>query len=140
MSSSKYINEKDIHDMLKPYAYKIIKDLSYQSHKAIDDFYSDKVFDGGTSCIPAIYKRTYGMKNLFRPSMKRTENGYVVEFTYSVDFLTTEHRSNDAVFDGSFINGFHGGLYAWGHKKPFVPQTTPSPWESISLYVKTYKI
>lgn len=138
MAESKYIDESMIHKLLKPYAYKIFKDLSAESHRIIDRFYNDPVFDG--TCKPAIYQRTYGMKNLFRPKINKIENGYEIEFTYSVNCLTTEHGSNEAVFDGSFVHGWHGGKYAWGNLKPFVPQTKPSPWQSLEEYVRRYKL
>lgn len=129
---SKYIDKKTIHDILKPYAYKVFKDLSEESHRVIDMFYRD--YD------PRMYQRTFGMKNLFKPSMKKTEAGYLIEFTYSVDYLTTEHRSDNDVFKGSFIYGWHGGKYAWGNLKHDVPRMKPSPWDLIKIYVKTYKI
>ena len=135
---SKYIDDKTIHEILKPYAYKAFKDLSAESRRVIDVFYNDNVFNGSNK--PMIYQRTFGMKNLFKPEMKKIKNGYRIEFTYSVDYLTTEHRSNDAVFTGSFVYGWHGGKYAWGHLKPFVPQTKPSPWKALEMYVRTYKI
>lgn len=131
-NKSKYIDEKTIHEMLKPYAYKILKDLSYESHRVIDDFY------GGYG--PIMYQRTFGMKNLFKPEMKKIKNGYEIVFTYSTDYLTTDHRSNEAVFDGSFIQGWHGGKYAWGHLKESVPRMEPSPWKSLELYVMKYKL
>lgn len=132
MAKSKYLDDNTIHEILKPYAYKVVKDLSNESHRAIDSFY------GGYD--PFIYQRTFGMKNLFKPEMNRTKNGYEVTFTYSVGYLTAEHRSNNSVFEGSFIYGWHGGEYAWGHRKAFVPQTEPSPWKAIELYVRTYEI
>lgn len=131
-NNSKYIDKKTIHDILKPYAYKVVKDLSFESHRVIDEFYRD--YD------PRIYKRTFGMKNLFKPKMSKTETGYEVEFTYSVDYFTTEHRSDEDVFIGSFIYGWHGGKYAWGNIKTIVPRMKPSPWDLLKLYVKTYKI
>lgn len=130
--TSKYIDEKTIHEMLKPYAYKVFKDLSAESHKVIDLFYGEY--------NPLMYQRTFGMKNLFRPAINKTEKGYEVEFVYSVNYLTTDHRSNESVFEGSFIYGWHGGKYAWGHLKPFVSQTQPSPWKLLEMYVRTYKI
>lgn len=130
-TKSKYIDDKTIHKILKPYAYKVFKDLANESHRVIDDFYKDYK--------PDIYQRTYGMKNLFSPNLKKTKNGYDVEFVYSVDYLTTEHRSDEDVFEGSFIYGWHGGKYAWGHEKNDVPRTQPSPWTQIELFVKTYK-
>lgn len=133
MSKDKYIDDKTIHDLLKPYAYKVFKDLANESHRVIDDFYND--YD------PDYYKRTYGMKNLFRPRIEKTEDGYYVEFTYSVDFLTTKHRSDEDVFDGSFVHGWHGGKYAWGHNlRKEDPQMKPSPWDTLRTYVRTYKI
>ena len=132
MSKSKYIDDKTMHEILKPYAYKVFKDLSEKSHMVIDTFYKDY--------NPIMYQRTFGMKNLFKPEMNETKDGYEIVFTYSVDYLTTEHRSNEAVFDGSFIYGWHGGEYAWGHKKVLVPQTQPSPWNEIESYVKAYRI
>lgn len=129
---SKYIYDATIYALLKPYAYKAFKDLSEESRRVIDAFY------GGYS--PDIYQRTFGMKNLFRPEMKQIENGYEIKFTYSTDNLTTDHRSNEAVFVGSFVRGFHGGQYAWGHLKSSVPQMEPSPWRSLEIYVLTYKL
>lgn len=129
---NKLIDDKMVHELLKPYAYKVFKDISEQSHYVIDEFYRDYT--------PQMYKRTFGMKNLFRPSMKRTEKGYRVEFIYSVDYLTTEHRSNEDVFKGSFIDGFHGGKFAYGYLKISTPRMQPSPWRTLMTYVKAYKI
>lgn len=131
-TKSKYLDEKTIHEILKPYAYKVFKDLSNESHRVIDDFYKDYT--------PHMYQRTYGMKNLFKPELKKTKTGYNVEFTYSSEYLTTEHRSDEDVFEGSFVYGWHGGKYAWGHEKTDVPRIQPSPWRQIELFVKTYKI
>ena len=130
-SKNNYIDEKTIHEILKPYAYKAFKDLSLVSHRVIDEFY------GGYK--PKMYKRTFGMKNLFVPEMKKTEKGYRIEFTYSTEHLTTEHRSNEAVYVGSFQEGWHGGKYAWGHLKSKVERMEPSPWKTIEDYVKNYK-
>lgn len=130
--ASKYIDDKTIHKMLKPYAYKVFKDLSLESHRVIDAFY------GGYS--PVIYQRTFGMKNLFKPEMNKIENGYEITFTYSTDYLTTEHRSNEDVFVGSFVYGWHGGQYAWGHLKQHVEQMQPSPWRTLEMYVMRYKL
>lgn len=132
MGKSKYFSEEEIHDMLKPYAYKAFKDLANESYRVIDEFYRDY--------SPEIYKRTFGMKNLFSPKMKKIENGYYIEFTYSADFLTTEHRDDVAVFDGSFVEGWHGGQYAWGNLKEYTPRTTPSPWRQLNRFVNGYKL
>lgn len=129
---SKYIDDDIIHEILKPYAYKVFKDLSAESHYVIDIFYQDY--------NPMMYQRTFGMKNLFKPKLEKTNKGYIVEFTYSVDLLTTDHRSDEAVFEGSFIYGWHGGKYAWGNLKENVPRMSPSPWRLLELYVKSYKI
>ena len=131
-NKSKYIDKKTIHEMLKPYAYKVVKDLAIESYRVIDEFYRD--YD------PFMYQRTFGMKNLFREKMTRTDNGYLIEFIYSPEYLTTEHRSNEAVFEGSFIYGWHGGKYAWGTLKKNVSRMQPSPWQLLRMYVKTYKI
>lgn len=128
---NEYLDEKTIHEILKPYAYKIFKDLSYMSHKVINDFYADY--------SPDYYIRTFGMKNLFNPNMRKIKNGWSVEFVYSFDNLTTEHNSNIAVFDGSFVHGYHGGKYAWGHIAN-TPQMTPSPWEILEDYANAYKL
>lgn len=127
----KLLDDKTIHEILKPYAYKAFKDLSNESHSAIEEFYRDYK--------PHFYSRTYGMKNLFRPEIKKTKQGYDVIFTYSVDYLTTEHESDEAVFDGSFVHGWHGGRYAWGNIKRFTPRMKPSPWERIENFVDNYK-
>lgn len=132
MSKKTFVDQKTIHEILKPYAYKVFKDLAAESHRVIDEFYDDYK--------PDYYKRTYGMKNLFRPSIKKIENGYYVEFTYSMDYLTTKHRSDEAVFDGSFVHGWHGGKFAWGHLKKETPRMWPSPWFSLKAFVDNYKI
>lgn len=129
---SKYIDDEIIYEILKPYAYKVFKDLSETSHYVIDEFYRDYK--------PTLYRRTYGMKNLFFPKLTKTKNGYLVEFTYSPEYLTTEHRSDEDVFCGSFIYGWHGGKYAWGSLKQNIPRMKPSPWDLLKLYVKTYKV
>ena len=131
-NKSKYIDEKTILEILKPYAYKVFKDLSLMSHRVIDDFY------GGYQ--PKMYQRTFGMKNLFNPQMTKIKNEYEIIFTYSTDYLTTEHRNNEAAFVGSFVEGWHGGQYAWGHLKNNVPQMNPSPWKTLEDYVKNYEL
>ena len=131
-TKSKYIDEKKIHEILKPYAYKAFKDLARESHRVIEEFYKDY--------SPIFYHRTFGMKNLFKPEIKKTTKGYDVVFTYSADYLTTEHRSDEDVFIGSFIHGYHGGKYYYGHEKPSVPRMQPSPWTQIDLFVRTYRI
>ena len=78
------------------------------------------------------------MKNLFKPSINKIEDGYVVTFLYSDDYLTTEHNNDAAVFDGSFVHGYHGGKYAWGHLAN-APQMMPSPWEILEDYAEKYK-
>lgn len=128
---SKYITDKDIHRILKPYAYKAFKDLAFESHRVIDEFYRDYT--------PKMYSRVYGLKNLFSPTIKKIKKGYYIEFTYSADFITGEHRDPEAVFTGSFIYGWHGGKYAWGHEKSLVKRMIPSPWIQLSAFVKNYK-
>ena len=137
---SEYIDKDLIHDLLKPYAHKVVKDLAVESYNVIEHFYRDKVFNDNTTWKPALYQRTYGMKNLFREKMIKTDKGYTIEFTYSADYLTTDHRSNADVFDGSFVNGWHGGKFAWGHLKQETPRTYPSPWMLLTSYVNSYKI
>jgi hypothetical protein len=134
VKKSKYIDEKTIHEILKPYAYKVFKDLAAESHYVIEQFYEDY------KKPPRVYQRTFGIKNLFKPKLEKTDKGYIVEFTYSVDYLTTEHRSDNDVFDGSFIHGWHGGKYAWGHLREDVPRMQPSPWKLLEIYVKMYEI
>lgn len=129
-----YVDDKLLQEIMKPYAYKVFKDLADYSHYVIEKFYEDY------RKPPRIYQRTFGMKNLFRPSMKPSKNGYIVEFIYSVDYLTTEHRSDEAVFDGSFVHGWHGGQYAWGYLKVDTPRMQPSPWRLLEIYASTYKI
>lgn len=131
---SKYIDEDIVYEILKPYAYKVFKDLAKQSRYVIQEFYKNYQ--------PKFYERTYNLRKstLFNPSIKRTKTGYNVEFVYSVDNLIGDHRSNDDVFETSFVYGWHGGKYAWGHEKQYVPRMIPSPWMSLELFVKSYKI
>lgn len=141
-SQSKYLNDKELHELLKPYAYKAIKDLSEVSHSAIQQFYDD--YTPGTyvkSGLPEdIYKRTFGIKNMFKSEMKRTSKGYDVIFTYSPHYFTTQHRSDEAVFSHSFLEGLHGGAYYYGHMKDFIPSMTPSPWDIISSFAGNYDV
>ena len=129
---SKYLTQKEIQEIMRPYAYKAMKDLAEESHRVIDEFYRDYK--------PDIYTRTFGMRNLFMPKLYKIVNGYRVEFTYSSDFLTTEHRDDEAVFEGSFVHGWHGGKYAWGHIKDHVKRMWPSPWRQINIFVDKYKL
>lgn len=133
MAKTKLLDDKEVYEILKPYAYKIVKDFAEASRNAIDKFYSD--YD------PIYYKRTWGMKNLFKPELKRIDGGYQITFTYSSEFFAGMHRNDNAVFEGSFVEGWHGGPAAWGGRpRKTNPKTSPSPWEMIEDFYNNYKL
>ena len=47
------------------------------------------------------------------------------------------HRSDEDVFEGPFLSGYHGGPLAWGHPRN-VPKMSPSPWELIEEFFNRY--
>ena len=81
------------------------------------------------------------MKNLFKPELKRIDSGYLITFTYSSDFFAGMHRNDNAVFEGSFVEGWHGGPMAWGGRpRRTDPKTSPSPWEMIEEFYNNYEL
>jgi len=122
--------DSEIHELLLPYAIQVAEDFDRQSSNAINAFYGDYE--------PMIYDRTFGMQNMWKTEIEPIENGYTVRITYSPEFFGKSHRSDDAVFAGSFGVGYHGGPLAWGRPKKHIPQMQPSPWELIEEFFLAY--
>lgn len=112
---------------VKKTTYQISKKLSNAIYEAISYFYDD--YD------PRYYHRVYGLKNLFRISTVKTPTGKKLVFDFAADYITGVHNSPEDAFESSFVYGWHGGEYAWGHKKPHVERTLPSPWAKIIRYL-----
>lgn len=96
---------------------KIVGDCIQES---IDEYYREKVFDDGKSCIPAIYERTYKLLN----SLVKTEvvcSGNVIscEVKISEDYLNYRYpgtygwnglsATGRDILEWNETNGSHGG-------------------------------
>lgn len=116
---------------LKENAMAAYKDMIEISHSVIEEFYNDY--------SPAQYQRVWGFigggNYLYKPSIKKIKDGYRVEFIYSDEYMTGEHRSTEWAFDTGFLHGMHGGRFAWGHEESNIPYTNPSPYNQILNFV-----
>lgn len=125
MGKGNFIDKEKI--INSPEFLKIVMDVHHQmmkkSRDVINDFYNHYT--------PMIYRRGWGFKNIVQPNMKRTENGYLLSYSYSPEYFTVSHRSDIDAFQSGFEMGFHGGPLAWGVPRKNDPQMQPSPWESL---------
>jgi hypothetical protein len=147
------ITHKELVDLVKPdlekIAKNIAKDMEQYSLNTIVRFYLDY--------NPLEYKRRYAMPFILTTSkIKKKRDGYEIIVKYISDDLSFYHgHRDDKVFDGPFLQGYHGGPIAratgWrmvkgtngkkykkatGFSYSPAPQMTPSPWERILDYAK----
>ena len=118
-------------DEVKKIAFEIYKDMKNFSVLAIDEFYM--------AYRPKAYKRLWLMPRIFvTPSIKQTEDGYIMRFVYTEERLSGGHPAPHDywVFTGPFEQGYHGGPVKtmWGNEP--APQSFPSPWNRISQYAE----
>lgn len=125
MASGNFIDKEKI--INSPEFKSIVMDIHHQmmnkSREVVNDFYNHYV--------PMIYRRGWGFKNIVKPSISRIENGYLLSYSYSPEYFTASHRSDNDAFQSGFEMGFHGGPLAWGSPRKNDPQMQPSPWESL---------
>lgn len=119
------LTDKQIREILKPRLYAVMKGLSEVSKFAIDNFYSDYE--------PWVYRRVYGLKNLFTISKKEIPKGYLLTYEYNADniFNKPHHGDYEWAFDTAFIHGMHGEPRGFAP----VPVSKP-PWNIITEFVK----
>lgn len=129
-NSFSYLSQEEIQDMILPYAIRYAKDMASYSLSVINAFYGHYT--------PHIYQRKYALPRLWQTDMKPITNGFSITTTFDSSFLGGVHRSDEEVFEHSFLEGCHGGIYAWGRPKSAVPQMQPSPFELIEKYWNSY--
>lgn len=134
MAKKKDTLSDDIKKMMKDDLYRSIKDISNVSRSAIAEFYD--------SYQPRVYHRVYGLKDLFDIHIKNTKNGYSVTYRYSASLVQNKeyHEDYTEAFASAFVRGEHGGYYAWGKPKRYIPTMPKSPWNIILDYVEAYYI
>lgn len=125
------IPEAEIQNIILPYALKYLRDMSSFSLSAIAAFYGDY--------NPKMYKRKFGLVNMWQGEASPIPMGYSATMEYSSDYFGASHNSDEAVFNGPFMQGYHGGPEAWGHIRN-VPKMSPSPWELIETFSNTWTI
>lgn len=96
------------------------KDIGECIQESIDEYYKEKVFRGGTSCVPEVYDRTYKLLN----SMVKTEivkNGNTLSCKVGIsdDYLSYKYPGTNGwggvdatgrdVLDWNNADGSHGG-------------------------------
>lgn len=124
--NTNFFDKNEIYDSkeFKQYVLSIHKQIIAKSRSVINDFYNHYT--------PVIYRRGYGLKDMFHASMKRIPDGYELIYIYSSDYFTSSHRDDAAAFTSAFVEGYHGGPLAWGkYPRKNDPKMTPSPWESL---------
>lgn len=122
----KYVNSLEKEEVNRA-AVKITHEMSRAISEAISIFYAD--YD------PIYYQRVFGLKNLFRVQFNNHTSKPKLVFDFSADYITGQHNSPDDVFESAFLRGWHGGEYAWGHKKTHIARTLPSPYEQVLKYL-----
>lgn len=120
--------DKEVRKLTKPELKKIAsqikRDLEKKSISAIANFYADY--------NPEKYNRKYAMPFIINDAtIKETADGWLVDIRYTTDDLYSWHGAKtEYVFDGPFIQGYHGGPIRGGS----APISIPSPWNAIRDY------
>lgn len=128
------IPKEVIDEVLKNKAQEVVADIKMVTDKAISAFYAD--YTPITHKNRKLdYHNVWGIRRPYDYTITKlpSGNGYRVEFTYSSDFVTG-HKNPDVVFNGPFMEGYHGGPIRKGVP---APQMSPSPWEMILDYVNS---
>ena len=97
------------------------KDIGECIQEAIDEYYKEKVFLGGTSATPLIYERTYKLLNsMIKTDIVRNGNTFSCEVGISDDYLNYQYPGNPDrrfnlpatgrdILDWNSADGSHGG-------------------------------
>lgn len=126
-----YLSDAECREFVLPYAEKFAVEMKAESASAIAKFYGDYT--------PIVYKRKFGLFGMWEQKITPDGRGYLVETKYSSAFFGASHRSDSAVFEGSFVQGWHGGPQAWGGISRYnTHKTSPSPWELIETFFNAY--
>ena len=126
-----YLSDEECREFVLPYAEEFALQMRAESASAIGSFYGNY--------SPKIYKRQFGLFGMWDQKIYPDGRGYCVETKYSTEFFSASHRSDDSVFEGPFISGYHGGPQAWfGRSRGSVPKMSPSPWELIEKFFNSY--
>ena len=96
------------------------KDVGECIQESIDEYYREKVFRGGTSCIPEVYDRTYKLLNsMVKTEIVKSGNTLSCKVGISDDYLNYKYSGTNGwdgvdatgrdVLDWNNENGSHGG-------------------------------
>lgn len=153
-----YIDMKELNqlvdDDLREYAREVCADVNRKTFDISWNFYRNY--------SPMYYRRKYSLianekgglsySTWPRSSIQKNSEGYQIEFTWDSSMMETLHSQEkgwggeskgELIFDGPFIQGYHGGPVGFksdnGKIYSPAPQMSPSPWESILEYmINTY--
>lgn len=96
------------------------KDIGECIQESIDEYYREKVFRGGTSCIPEVYDRTYKLLNsMVKTEIVKSGNTLSCKVGISDDYLNYKYPGTNGwdgvdatgrdVLDWNNADGSHGG-------------------------------
>ena len=96
------------------------KDIGECIQESIDEYYREKVFRGGTSCIPEVYDRTYKLLNsMVKTEIVKTGNTLSCKVGISDEYLNYKYSGTNGwdgvdatgrdVLDWNNADGSHGG-------------------------------
>lgn len=130
----KYITEnffiEAASEQIENIANQVYDEIDEISKQAVSAFYDDY--------SPTQYVRKKDLYNLWTGSKRKVGSGYIVTYEYDPKLLKQheDHKSRVGIFNNSFLEGYHGGEFAWGRLKSYVPRTIPSIWDNICINVE----
>ena len=97
-------------------------EMEFYAAAAVDKFYNQKAFKGGTSNVPKVYDRNWYLSNSFKPVDKYNTGG----ITVGPEHMGASYEDGaETVFEITMVQGIHGSV-------SLVPITlSPSPIEDI---------
>lgn len=126
----------DLDDILQENAKNVIIDIRKRTSIVLHEFYRD--YD------PVRYKRVKGMGHVLDHidiDKKYTKTSWLLTFTFSEEGITKHGKKAGEVFNGPFMQGYHGGPHfaksndGWSYELVIPPRLKPSPFERIEKYV-----